>query len=458
MTQSCRGAVGLFVVLLTVLAGRAAAAGPATRPFPDPPPWVADQTLYELNLRQFSPAGDVAGFRRQLPRLKALGVGTIWVMPVNPIGVEHRAGNPGSLGSPYASRDYLAFNPEFGTVEQFKAAVAEAHAMGLHVILDWVALHTAPDHVWVAQHPDWYKHDAAGHMVHPDPTWLDVVALNYDVPAVHKAMIDAMTYWVRDVGVDGFRCDTAEWVPLDFWCEARDALRKVKPIFLLAEGGDPRLLAYAFDAEYAWSLQGNMVEIVKGTKTATDLANYLTADARLMPPGRFRLNFTTNHDKNAWEGTTREQLGDGVEAFTVLTFTVPGMPLIFNGQEAGAEHRLAFFDHDPIVWRDDPAAARYAALAKLKRENPALRDGPGAAPLRLLHVSDAPTVLAFARPAAGGRVVVVANLGDHPAHLTVPDEAVGLNATLGGEPPPPKGSGLDLPPWAYRVWSSGPGR
>ena len=429
-------------------AGAAHAADGPPRPFPQPPAWVADQTLYEVNLRQFSPAGVVAGFRAQLPRLKAMGVGTVWVMPVNPIGVDHRNGR---LGSPYASRDYLAFNPEFGTLEQFRAAVADAHAQGLHVIMDWVAVHTAPDHVWVGQHPDWYKHDAAGQLVHPMPEWADVVALNYDVPAMRHAMIDAMAYWVREAGVDGFRCDTAEWVPLDFWSDARDALRQIKPVFMLAEGNKPELLAYAFDAAYAWNLPPNLEGIAKGTKTPTDLANYLTADQALMPPGKFRLNFTSNHDKNAWEGTTAEQLHGGVDPLAVLTFTIPGMPLIFNGQEAGTEHRLAFFEHDPIAWRDDAAATAaaglYRSLTGLKRAHRALWAGPGSNPLDLVDAGPDRSVLAYARHAEGDRVVVALNLSDRPAKVAIGSAADGLTVVLG------TATG-ELPPWGYRVWAT----
>ena len=195
-------------------------------------------------------------------------------------------------------------------------------------------------------------------------------------------MIDAMSYWVRDVGVDGFRCDTAEFIPLDFWCDARDAMRKIKPVFMLAEGNKPELLNYAFDAAYAWNLSPNLEGIAKsvvnggtngGTnggadaKTPEDLHNYLVADNALMPPHKFRLNFTSNHDKNAWEGTTREQLGDAVQPMSVLVFTIPGMPLIFNGQETDHEHRLNFFDHDTIAWQDNPMATLLQKLAQLKQ-------------------------------------------------------------------------------------------
>ena len=419
-------------------------------PFQHPPAWIGDQTMYEVNLRQFSTAGNVDGFAKQLPRLQKMGVGILWFMPVNPIGEEARSGQ---LGSPYAVRDYTKFNPEFGTIDQFKSAIDQAHRMGMFVVIDWVANHTAMDHPWVRQHPEWYKRDAQGQLVHPLPEWKDVAALNYDNAAMRTQMIDAMAYWVRDVGVDGFRCDSAEFTPLDFWVQARNALRKIKPVFMLAEGAKPELMNYAFDAAYGWSLSDNMQGIVKGTKTVPDLINYLNADAPLLPGDGFRLNFTTNHDKNAWEGTTREQLGSGVDAFTVLTFTVPGMPLIYNGQEAGAEHRLKFFDHDPIVWRDDPAAKLYHTLAELKRNNWALWDGTKPAPVQILTELTTTSVLTFQREMNGDRVVVMLNLSDRPAESNVPPDVNHMRLILSSDQNDETSGKLDLKPWAYRVWS-----
>ena len=422
------------LVLLLLLVFPAVCAAAPARPYPLPPAWVLDQTLYEVNLRNFSATHDVAGLRAQLPRLQQLGVGTVWVMPVHPIGT---AGRSGTLGSPYAVKDYKGFNPEFGTVDAFKETVDEAHRLGMFVIIDWVANHTALDHPWVTQHPDWYKRDAAGNLVPPLPEWKDVAALDFARPGVRTAMVDAMAYWVREVGVDGFRCDTAEFVPLDFWVEAHDALRAIKPIFLLAEGVRPDLTAYAFDASYAWNLPENMVGLAKGGKTVGDLVSYINADARDLAAGGFRLNFTSNHDKNAWEGTTREQLGDAADAFAVLTFTLPGMPLIFNGQENGVETRQAFFDHDPIQWRDGSASAKlYRKLADLKRDHRALWADNGA-PVEVLAGSTTEQVLTFRRETAGDRVTVMLNLSGEAQRVAAPD-----------------GNGsVALGAWEHRVWA-----
>ena len=419
--------------------------------FPHAPAWVADQTLYEVNLRQFSAEGNIEGLRKQLSRLKQLGVGTLWLMPINPIGSQ---GRTGKLGSPYAVKNYRQFNPEFGTLEEFEAFVDQAHRMGMHVIIDWVANHTALDHDWVTQHPDWYKHDSDGQFVHPMPSWRDVIALNYQSAALRREMIESMAFWVRDVGVDGFRCDAAEFVPLDFWVQARNALRTIKPVFMLAEGVKPELVSEAFDAAYAWDLSANMENIVKGTKTVPDLINYLKADSQLLPVGKFRLNFTTNHDKNAFQGTTREVLGPGVDAFTVLTFTVPGMPLIYNGQETGAELQLNLFDHDPIVWRDDPAATVYSTLARLKRDNFALWDGVESAPMQFIETGASKSLLVFKREAMGDCVVVAMNLDSQPVTFRMPAATAQLQTVLGDDSLPGQNGELILQPWGYRVWSN----
>ena len=440
----------LVACCVALVSAAAAQAATDDRPFPHAPAWVAEQTMYEVNLRQFSPEHDVDGFVKQLPRLQQLGVGIVWFMPVTPIGVDARNG---SLGSPYAVKDYTQFNPEFGTIDQFKSAVDQAHRLGMYVIIDWVATHTSPDATWVTQHPDWYLHDAQGQLVHTMPTWKDVVQLDYHKPEVHKAMIDAMAFWIRETGIDGFRCDSAEFVPLDFWCEARTALRQIKPIFMLAEGNKPELMNYAFDASYSWNLAPNLQGIVKGTKTAVDLTNFFKAEATILPGDGFRLNFTTNHDINAWEGTTTELLDGGTAAYTVLTFTCPGMPLVYNGQEAGLDKRLAFFENDPITWRDDPMAGLIRRLAKLKRDNRALWDGLAPVPMQFTPDASNPNVLTFARAVGDDRVVVVLNLSKSPAAAATPPAAAGLHkvldSSMGRET-----STLNLKPWGYVVWST----
>lgn len=457
LTYRMHGLADTFVVraviLLLCVAQAACVSLAQDQPYPAPPDWSHDKVMYEVNLRQFSDTGDVEGFRQQLPRLKALGVGILWFMPVHPIGVEGRVRD---LGSPYAVKDYLSFNPEYGTLEQFKAMIDEAHALGLYVLIDWVPNHTSPDHPWVKEHPDWYTRDENGQLVPPIPQWADVVDLNYDAMDMRKAMIEAMAFWVREVGVDGFRVDTAEWQPLDFWVDARNELRQIKPIFMLAEGAKPELVEYAFDAAYAWSLTPNMNEIKAGTKNVTDLVNYLNAEARIIPNDGFRLNFTTNHDINAWESTAVERLGDGLEAFTVLTFTVTGMPLIYNGQEARLDKQIDFFRHDPIPWRDDPIADLYRTLAELKHSNRALWQGGAGGTLKIIEASTNRSVLTFKREAEGDRVVVVLNLSDKEQSVPAPEGLNKLQTVFGRDNLKDEGGIITVGPWGYNIWSSVP--
>lgn len=417
---------------------------------PDPPAWVHNKTLYEVNLRQFSEQGTVNALREQLPRLKATGIDILWIMPVHPIGVEKRAG---TLGSPYAVSDYKAFNPEFGTIDDFKQLVAEAHDLGMYVIIDWVANHTAWDHPWIQQHPDWYTRDEQGAIIPPIPLWADVADLNYDKPELREAMIDAMAFWVRETDIDGFRCDTAEWLPLDFWVDARIALWQIKPVFILAEGNKPELVNNAFDAAYAWDLTPNFEAINHGEKTAHDLANYLNAENRVMAGDGFRLNFTTNHDINAWEGTTAQRLGDGLEAFTVITWTARGMPLIYNGQEAGMTKQLEFFERDPIIWQTHRMALLYRSLAEIRRKHTALHAGNPGGSLRIIDNLSNEHTLVYERSRDNDRVVVMLNLSDTPQTIRRTDLISGLTPEL-VEGVRTRNDNLILAPWAYAIWAT----
>lgn len=425
----------------------------ASIPFPEAPAWVANNVMYEVNLRQFSESGTVAGFRPHLPRLKNLGVDILWFMPIHPIGIEKRSG---TLGSYYAVRDFTAFNEEFGSIEEFKQLVEEAQAMGFRVIIDWVANHTAPDHPWVTQHPDWYLRDAQGALVHPQPTWMDVVDLDFENADLRQAMIEAMEFWVREVGVDGFRCDAAEFVPLDFWIEARDTLRQLGPVFMLAEASRPDQIAYAFDALYAWHLPENLEGIASGTKTVDDLVNYCKAEARLIGDEGFRVNYTSNHDINSWEGTDVERLGEGVDAFTVLTYLMPGMPLIYTGQEAGLNRQLSFFERDPIEWTEHSRSKLFAKLAAIKREHQALAVAKPSS-MRILDDLTTSSVLVFAREletdAGLDRVVAVLNFSDSAQRVRLQNDFESTSQQLGNCKV--AGDWLELEPWAFTVWTTG---
>ncbi|WP_338468028.1 alpha-amylase family glycosyl hydrolase [Novosphingobium sp. ZN18A2] len=379
------------------------------------PAWARNANIYEVNIRQYTPEGTFRAFEKSLPRLRRMGVDVLWIMPVNPISKEKRKG---TLGSYYAVQDYYKVNPEFGDMDDFKHLVATAHRMGFKVILDWVANHTGWDNVWVKQHPDWYKRGADGQLEgyhytdpndHHTEVWADVIGLDYSRPAVRKGMIDAMTFWVKQTGIDGFRCDVAWAVPTDFWEQARTALDKVKPVFMLAEAETPALQMHAFDMTYDWTLYHTMVNVAQGKADARDLAKLYTDPAMRFPAGAYRMTFTSDHDENSWAGTDRELYGDGADAMAVLAATLPGMPLIYSGQEGGLDKRLKFFDRDPIDWHDFHRAALYRRLLALKHRHPALANPLTPGNLQLIATGNN-HVFAFRRVAGRDRVTVAVNV------------------------------------------------
>jgi len=242
------------------------------------PEWSTDATIYEVNIRQYTPEGTIAAFEKQLPRLKDLGVEILWIMPINPISEKNRKG---SLGSYYSVQDYKKLNPEYGTIDDFKHMVAEAHKLGFKVIVDWVANHTGWDNVWIAQHPDWYTTDSTGKIVPSVPDWTDVADLNYDKPEMQAAMIDALKYWVKETDIDGYRCDVAGMVPVDFWDKARTALDSIKPVYMLAEDESEKgLLTKAFNMNYGWEFHHIMNKIAKGELTSVAVKEYFATCSR----------------------------------------------------------------------------------------------------------------------------------------------------------------------------------
>ena len=312
-------------------------------------PFTADMAetsvIYEVNVRQFSPEGTFAAVTKEISNIKKLGVKILWIMPIYPIGEENRKEG---LGSYYSIKDYRGINPEFGNAEDFKKLVDEAHKNGIYVILDWVANHTAWDHPWVKQHPDWYEQDKNGKM-HSPYDWSDVVALNFDNKEMRKQMIADMKYWLDDFKIDGFRCDMAHEVPTDFWNEAKPQLANGREIFMLAETEKPELLANdAFDAAYGWEIHHIMNDIAKGKKNVSAIDAYMDSIPKKWQADDYKLLFTSNHDENSWAGTEYERMGDAVETFAALTYTLPGIPLIYNGQEEDFNRRLKFFVKDSI--------------------------------------------------------------------------------------------------------------
>lgn len=375
------------------------------------PAWSTNATIYEVNVRQYSAEGNFSAVTAALPRLKTMGVDILWLMPIHPIGESHRKG---PLGSYYAVADYKAVNPEFGTMEDFKALVARAHGLGMKVIIDWVPNHTAWDNPWVKDHPNWYLKNAQGEIGPVTfgsgadaQVWEDVVGLDYKVPALRDAMIDAMAFWIKTTDIDGFRCDVAGNVPTDFWDAARRALDRIKPVFMLAEADKPDLHDNAFDMTYGWDFYHLMVKVAKGQGDARDLAAYFAHPPKTYPAGSYRMQFTSNHDENSWSGSDPELYGKAFKPYAVIAATVPGMALVYSGQEAGLDKRLKFFERDPIAWRNYPLADFYRRLLTLKQINPALaNDNPHMVVLDP-HNNQ---VFAFRRAAKGHSVTVIVNL------------------------------------------------
>ncbi len=370
------------------------------------PAWSKNAVLYQINTRQFTPEGTFKAAESRLPRLKALGADILWLMPIHPIGETNRKG---SLGSPYSVKDYYGVNPEFGTLEDLKSFVRAAHELEMRVILDWVANHTAWDNPLVQQRPEWYARDWKGDF-HPTPwwDWSDVIDLDYSQPALRQYMTEAMKYWTRAADIDGFRCDVAGFVPTDFWNNVRKELETIKPVFMLAEWESRDLHAEAFDMTYAWSWHDAMLEVAKGGNVHL-LRIYYSWNEKAYPRDIMRMLFVSNHDKNSWVGTQREQFGDALETAVALSVVSEGTPLIYNSQEAGEEKRLSFFEKDPIEWKEHPIGALYQKLFALKKKNSALWNAHWGA--RMIHVpNNAPADLfSFVRRNEREKVFAVFN-------------------------------------------------
>ena len=415
--------------------------------------WTRDAVLYQLNTRQFTPEGTFKAAQRQLPRLAAMGVDIIWLMPVHPIGEVNRKG---SLGSPYAVRDYRAVNPELGTEAEFRAFVDEAHRLGLKVILDWVANHSAYDNPLTKSHPEWYTRTPEGALMSPQGTdWSDVADFDYRQPGLRRYMTESLAFWVREFGIDGYRADVAGYVPTDFWETARAELDKVKPVFMLAEWEQRDLHARAFDATYGWGWKEAMQRLVKDGSGAGAIRGYYAGQAETWPRAAMRMVYTENHDQNSWDGVAAQIYGPAYEAAIALSFTGAGLPLVYNGQEADNDRQLKFFERDPIVWKDGRHAALFARLIALKTATPALHNGRFGAPMVEVPNDAAADVYAFTRGAPGGRVFAVFNLSPRP-HKVAFDKARHhgryADALTGAETTFKGGETLALPAWGYRIF------
>ncbi|MDP4115416.1 MAG: alpha-amylase family glycosyl hydrolase [Bacteroidota bacterium] len=414
------------------------------------PDWSYNKTIYEVNIRQYTKEGTFKAFEEYLPQLKEMGVGILWIMPINPIGEKNRKG---PLGSSYSVKDYLAVNPEFGTLDDFKHLVKRTHELGMYLIIDWVANHTAWDNKLITEHPEWYTKDNDGNFVAPIKDWTDVVDLNYDNKDLRAYMQNALIYWVKECDIDGFRCDVADMVPTDFWNTVRPELEKIKPVFMLAEAEKAELQEYAFDMTYSWEIFKIADKVAQGKMETDDIKYFFKKENEAFPANVFRMRFTSNHDENSWNGTEYERLGDAVEPFTVFNFVINGMPLIYSGQEAGNHKRLKFFEKDPIDWKESKCRNLYTDLCKLKLVNPALWSGDKGGPLTELPNSGT-GIFSFSRVKGDNKVICLFNFNAKEMKFLI--ETNGLEGVYkdyfsGQKVTIEKEYSLSLPKWGYKI-------
>jgi cyclomaltodextrinase / maltogenic alpha-amylase / neopullulanase len=389
--------------------------------------WSYNLSIYEVNTRQYTAEGTFAAFASQLDRLADMGAGILWFMPIQPIGVKNRLG---TLGSPYAVKDYRAVNPEFGTMADFQDVVTQAHARGMYVMLDWVANHTAWDNTLTETHPEWYLKDNNGNfMAPPGSGWTDVIQLDYSSVALRQYMINTMQYWINETDIDGFRCDAVSLMPTDFWSQAIKELKKTKAqLLMLAEADGPQYRTAGFDMTYGWGLygfgNGLLPDIVAGFNDANDLDNYLKNERTIYGNAHYRMYFTSNHDENSWYGTEKELFAAAAPCFNVLTAVLNGMQLIYNGQEAGLDKRLAFFDKDEIPWREHPNNTIYKTLLHLKKENKALWNGSAGGPYKRISNSTANDIFTFMREKENDKIFALFNLTTNTVHTVLTDTLI----------------------------------
>ncbi len=428
--------------------------------------------IYEANIRQYSEQGDFSSFTKDIPSLKELGVKIIWLMPIHAISIEKRKAKSDVnvsdiedpeerkkyLGSYYSVSDYRSINPEFGDANDFEELIKVAHNNGMYVILDWVPNHTGWDHPWITEHPDYYTQDSLGNIIDPiDPGtgaswgWTDVADLNFDNKELWEAMIDEMKYWITDFDIDGYRCDVAHGVPVEFWEYAVPKLRKEKDIFMLAEAESSTLLKNAFEMDYNWEGHHIMNDISKGNKSVSDWDQYMIRCSTNYEADDIRMNFVTNHDENSWAGPVKERMGDASELMLAFSYLQPGMPLIYSGQEYDMDHKLLFFEKDQIPKTKGSTWNTLVKLGKLKTDNPALNGGKNPASYNRLDAYGSEHIMVFSRQKGESTVYFIGNMSADPAEFNFPIEGRFTN-WMNGEPEDYNlGGTYNFAAWEYKI-------
>lgn len=428
------------------------------------PSWSHNATIYQVNVRQHTPEGTFEAMLADLPRLRELGADILWLMPIHPIGEVNRKGGenannfmvePGSssLGSPYSVQDYYAINPDFGDAQSFQAFTDSAHALGMKVILDWVANHTAFDSEWTKSNREYFLLDDTGNLQPPSGTdWWDVTQLDWGngkESGLYDAMADALEYWVREFGVDGYRCDVAEKVPTDFWEKARRQLEQVNPdVFMLAEAEVPEHHNRAFDMSYGWEMHHVMNQVAKGEWPVDSIKRAVSRQSKRFGADAYRMMFITNHDENSWNGTIEERMGVNGDAMAILAGTLMGMPLVYSGQEAANTKRLRFFEKDTVEWGDYSKTNLYKTIYQLNHENPALWNGQSGGQPRFFTVPSR-QALAWKRSQGDNAVVTAVNFSDNPVMMNLKMDAAYSIAWGNVEP----AYTVEIPPHSACVWT-----
>jgi alpha-amylase len=369
--------------------------------------WVHTTNIYEVNVRQFTPEGTFNAFVKELPRLKDMGIEVLWFMPVTPIAEEKKKG---LMGSYYACSDYISINPEFGTIDDFRMLVKNAHSQGFKVIIDWVANHTGWDHIWTREHPEYYQKDSITGTFKVASGMDDIIELDFKNPDLVKAKIDAMRFWIDECDIDGFRCDLGFWVELPFWKKARKELDAVKPLFWFGELDELKFPEYsqAFDVTYSWTWMHHTRHFYQEHLPISTL-DAILKQYESLGNHSMRAWFTTNHDENSWNGTEYEKYGDMALPLAVFSCTWNGIPLIYSGQELPNKKRLEFFDKDIILWTGKFELHDFYKTLLNLRKNPALRAGDDNAQTFRLKTTADEQIFSYLRKNGDNEVLVLLN-------------------------------------------------
>lgn len=374
-------------------------------------PASADATIYQVNIRPFSAAGNLQGVTARLDSIKSLGINVIYLMPVHPVGLVK------AFNSPYCIRDYKAVATEFGTLDDLRALVDGAHARNMAVMMDWVANHTSWDNAWISN-KSWYKQDGSGNIVSP-AGYNDVAQLDFNNPDMRKAMIDAMRYWVFAANVDGFRCDFADNVPFDFWSQAITSLKSITThkLIMFAEGARDDHFNAGFQWKFGFSFYGNLKEIFGSNRSVTSINTVNANEYNNSNAESQVVRYTTNHDVNGSDGTPMDLFGGkaGSMAAFVVTAYMKGVPMIYCGQEVGTPFKIPFpFTSPKINWTLNPdVTAEYKRLLAFRNSNAALRQGQ-----LIAYSSD--DVCTFTKEQGSDKVLVIANERNRVVDYTLP--------------------------------------